>query len=337
LEEAPPPQVETECLLQALQTLRAFEFPSIYLIAFLRYCVDFYLQHESRLVKIEAIITTTSLLSRLISTLNSQDSRSLISIISCVLRKLLICAITDNEADVRYHVLNSLDNDIKFNMFVSLPENLNILFMCVRDERAEIRELSASMISRLSASNSAYILPFIRKILMQLLTEVDIYPDIAQREKSVRLMGHLLCHAPRLVNLYVKPLLDCLHSKLSEYRTDIPFASSCVTVVGQLASQSGSQALEHFDSIIPFLIELMQDFYYVQLKHTAIWALGQIIANTGYVIEPYKKYPNLLEILMGFLQTETSKQIRRETIRILGLLGSSSKRSLLNLRFQSLR
>ena len=68
----------------------------------------------------------------------------------------------------------------------------------------------------------------------------------------------------------------------------------------------------------------MQDFYYVQLKHTAIWALGQIIANTGYVIEPYKKYPNLLEILMGFLQTETSKQIRRETIRILGLLGNSS-------------
>ena len=66
----------------------------------------------------------------------------------------------------------------------------------------------------------------------------------------------------------------------------------------------------------------MQDFFYVQLKHTAIWALGQIIANTGYVIEPYKRYPNLLEILLGFLQTETSKQIRRETIRILGLLGA---------------
>lgn len=322
LEEVPP-QVDTESLIQALQTLRAFEFPSIYIIAFLRYCVDFYLQHESCVVKIETIITTSSLLSRLITTLNAQDSRSLISIISCVLRKLLICAITDYEPDVRYHVLNSLDNDHKFNMFVSLPENLNILFMCVRDERAEIRELSASMISRLSASNSAYILPFIRKILMQLLTEVDIYPDMGQLEKSVRLMGHLLCHAPRLVNLYVKPLLDCLHSKLMEYRHDIPFASSIVTVVGQLASQSSPETLEHFDAIIPFLNESMQDFYYVQLKHTAIWALGQIIANTGYVIEPYKKYPNLLEILLGFLQTETSTQIRRETIRILGLIGKT--------------
>jgi hypothetical protein len=213
IEQAPPPKTDIESTIQALQTLRSFEFSSIYMIAFLRYCVDFYLQHDSRLVKIECVITTSTLLTRLISQLDAQDSRSLISIISCALRKLLICAITDYEPDVRYQVLNCLDSDNKFNMFVALPENLNILFMCVRDERAEIRELSASMISRLSASNSAYILPFIRKILMQLLTEIDIYPDIAQREKSVRLMGHLLSHAPRLVNLYVKPLLDCLHSK----------------------------------------------------------------------------------------------------------------------------
>jgi serine/threonine-protein kinase mTOR len=313
-----PPKIDIESLIQALQTLRSFEFSSIYVIAFLRYCVDFYLQHESRLVKIECVITTSSLLSRLISQLDGQDSRSLISIISCALRKLLICAITDYEPDVRYHVLNCLDSDNKFNMFVALPENLNILFMCVRDERAEIRELSASMISRLSASNSAYILPFIRKILMQLLTEIDIYPDIGQREKSVRLMGHLLSHAPRLVNLYVKPLLDCLHSKVCEYRHDIPFASSIVTVVGQLASQSGAETIQHFDTIMPFLIESMQDFYYIQLKHTALWTLGKIIANTGYVILPYKIYPNLLEILLGLLQTETVAQIRHETIKILG-------------------
>ena len=315
-------QNDVESIVQALQTLRAFEFSSIYIIVFLRYCVDFYLQHESRLVKIESVLTTTVLLGRLIDTLNSQDSRSLISIISCALRKLLISSITDYEPDVRYHVLNSLDNDSKFNLFVSLPENLNILFLCIRDEKAELRELSASMISRLSSSNSAYILPFIRKILTQLITEVDIYSDISQKEKSVRLIGHLLSHAPRLVNLYAKKLLDVLNAKLSEFRHDVPFASSIVTVVGQLASQSGAETIQHFDTVIPFLIESMQDFYYIKLKHTSLWALGQIIGNNGYVIEPYKKYPNLLDILLGFLQTETSTQIRHETIRILGLLGA---------------
>jgi FKBP12-rapamycin complex-associated protein len=308
--------------VQALQTLRSFEFSAIYIIAFLPYCVYYYLQHESRLVKIETVLTVSDLLSKLISKLNENDSRSLVSIISCVLRKLLICAITDQEADVRYHVLNSLNSNSKFNMFISLPEDLNILFMCVRDERVEIRELAAIMISRLSNTNSAYILPFIRKILYQLQTEVDIYPDISQREKSVRLMGHLLCHASRLVNLYNNSLLDCLQNKLTVHRNDVPFASSIITVVGQLASQSNPDSIQNFDTVIPFLIESMQNFYYVKLKNISLWALGQIIANTGYVIEPYKKYPHLLEILFNFLQNETSVQIRRETIRILGLLGA---------------
>lgn len=42
----------------------------------------------------------------------------------------------------------------------------------------------------------------------------------------------------------------------------------------------------------------------------------------SYVIEPYFKYPNLLEILFSFLKTEQTTGIRREVIRVLGLLGA---------------
>ena len=100
-DDAPSPQTDIESLVQALQTLRAFEFSIIFIIGLLRYCIEFYLQHESRLVKIETVITTSALLAKLINTISNQDSRSLISIISCALRKLLICAITDYEPDVR--------------------------------------------------------------------------------------------------------------------------------------------------------------------------------------------------------------------------------------------
>lgn len=37
-----------------------------------------------------------------------------------------------------------------------------------------------------------------------------------------------------------------------------------------------------------------------------------MIESTGYVIEPYKKYPNLFELLLNFLKTEQSSTIRRE-------------------------
>ena len=35
-----------------------------------------------------------------------------------------------------------------------------------------------------------------------------------------------------------------------------------------------------------------------------------------YVVEPYRKYPNLLEVLLNFLKTEQAPGIRREVILI---------------------
>jgi len=44
----------------------------------------------------------------------------------------------------------------------------------------------------------------------------------------------------------------------------------------------------------------------------ALWTLAQLIESTGYVVEPYKKYPKLLEVLLDFLKTEQAPGIRRE-------------------------
>lgn len=44
----------------------------------------------------------------------------------------------------------------------------------------------------------------------------------------------------------------------------------------------------------------------------ALWTLGQLVASTGYVVEPYRKYPSLLEVLLNFLKTEQNQGIRRE-------------------------
>lgn len=43
---------------------------------------------------------------------------------------------------------------------------------------------------------------------------------------------------------------------------------------------------------------------------------------TGRCVTPYFKYPSLIDILINFLKTEQQRSIRRETIRVLGLLGA---------------
>ncbi|XP_042586293.1 serine/threonine-protein kinase mTOR-like isoform X1 [Cyprinus carpio] len=59
-----------------------------------------------------------------------------------------------------------------------------------------------------------------------------------------------------------------------------------------------------------------------ELAQVALWTLGQQVASTGYVVEPYRKYPSLLEVLLNFLKTEQNQGIRREAIRVLGQLGA---------------
>ena len=48
------------------------------------------------------------------------------------------------------------------------------------------------------------------------------------------------------------------------------------------------------------------------MLQVALWTLGQVIESTAYVIEPYQKYPMLLDVLLTFLKTEQSASIRRE-------------------------
>lgn len=48
----------------------------------------------------------------------------------------------------------------------------------------------------------------------------------------------------------------------------------------------------------------------------------QILGATGRCVTPYYKYPFLIDILINFLKTEQQRTIRRETIRVLGLLGA---------------
>lgn len=48
------------------------------------------------------------------------------------------------------------------------------------------------------------------------------------------------------------------------------------------------------------------------LIQVALWTLGQLVASTGYVVEPYRKYPTLLEVLLNFLKTEQNQGTRRE-------------------------
>jgi FKBP12-rapamycin complex-associated protein len=69
------------------------------------------------------------------------------------------------DAEVRFSVLENLDEI--FDSYLSQPENLIALFVALQDEVFEIREIALCTIGRLSLINPAYVLPGLRKVLVQ--------------------------------------------------------------------------------------------------------------------------------------------------------------------------
>jgi len=92
-------------------------------------------------------------------------------IVGEVLEKLITVGIADPDASIRQVVLSSLNEG--FDRYLAQAENVRSLFTALNDEVFEIRELSIAVIGRLTIHNPAYVLPSLRKTLIQLLTELE--------------------------------------------------------------------------------------------------------------------------------------------------------------------
>lgn len=79
--------------------------------------------------------------------------------------KYTICKNLLSDPDIRLCVLSALDE--RFDDHLAQAENLSALFVALNDEVFEIRELAICMIGRLSCKNPAYVMPSLRKTLIQ--------------------------------------------------------------------------------------------------------------------------------------------------------------------------
>jgi FKBP12-rapamycin complex-associated protein len=70
-------------------------------------------------------------------------------------------------------------------------------------------------------------------------------------------------------------------------------ASASLEALGELALATGVALKHSVHSIIPHVLEIMQDQSSASKQRTSLRTLGQIAGSTGYVIRPYLEYPRL--------------------------------------------
>jgi len=124
-------------------------------------------------------------------------------------------------------------------------------------------------------------------------------------------------------------------------------ASCVLATLGELATVGGEDMGPHIPQLLPLIIETLQDQSSVVKREIALRTLGQLAEsagaacsghsiscaiampshlssqfNSGCVVEPFLKYPNLLDILINEIKTEQGPSIRLEVVKVLGIIGA---------------
>ena len=312
----PPTEVDVPSTVLALRTLGTFDFDGNPLLQFVRRCADHFLTSEQAEVRLEAVRTC----SRLLRLALNQPGPTVTTTVSSVVGKLLDVGIIDTDPDVRFWVLASLDES--FDVHLAQAESLSALFVAMNDEVFEIREIAIRTIGRLSTMNPAYVMPSLRKTLIQFLTELEHSGMGRNKEQAARMLDHLVVSAPRLIRPYMNPILNVLLPKLKESEPNPGVILAILRAIGDLAEVNGAEMQKRLEELLSILLEMLVDASSPEKRGVALWVLGQLVGSTGYVVKPYMQYPTLLDVLINFLKTEQQTHIRRETIRVLGLLGA---------------
>ena len=300
----------------ALHTLGSFDFSGHVLNEFVRDVAIRYVEDDDPAIRKASALTSCQLFVR--DPIVYQTSHHSIQVVGEVIEKLLTVGIGDPEAEIRRTVLLSLD--ARFDRHLAKAENVRSLFLALNDEHFPIREAAMTIIGRLTTVNPAYVFPSLRKVLIQLLTEIEYSNNARNKEESARLISHLVMSSSRLIKPYVDPMITVLLPKTTDHNPEV--ASTTLRAVGDLATVGGEDMLKYIPELMRVIISNLQDQTSTSKRGAALTALGQLASNSGYVIDPYIDHPELLNVLVNMIKTEPPGELRKETIRLMGILGA---------------
>ncbi|KAJ1324782.1 serine/threonine-protein kinase mTOR [Microdochium nivale] len=301
----------------ALNTLGSFDFAGHILNEFVRDVAIKYVEDEDPEIREAAALTCCQLYVR--DPIVNQTSYHALQVVGDVIEKLLTVGVSDPDPNIRRTVLAALDE--RFDPHLAKAENIRTLFFALNDEAFPIREVAISIIGRLARYNPAYVVPSLRKTLIQMLTELE-FSDVARnKEESAKLLSLLVQNAQGLIRPYVEPIISVLLPKADDPNSAV--AATIMKAIGELSIVGGEDMLPYKDKLMPLIIAALQDQSSVIKREAALQTLGQLASNSGYVIDPYLDYPQLLELLQNIIRAEPQRgPLRQETIKLMGILGA---------------
>ncbi|KAJ5072007.1 serine/threonine-protein kinase tor [Anaeramoeba ignava] len=303
----------------AFETIRTFDFQGHDLFKFLRYSILPFFNHENALLRKEAGLVCIQVINKNIN----ENSELLYEIID----EIVSLCVRDPDPLIRTRLIKKLSKyrTQEINNHLLQTEILQKLFFLLYDEVNKNRKCSIRLLGELGTSNPGVILPVLRKLLISLLTEFEFSQDYVNKEQSVILIVNLIQSTHQLVVPYCESILNVfvpkLHQELQLNVSEPTVTEHLLLVIGALFEAGGSRLKKYVDDLFPFLLDSLQN-QNLSIREAALHTLGQLIQSTGYVVEPYEKFPRLLSLLFKTIKSERDMGIKREALKVMGIVGA---------------
>ncbi|KAJ1885116.1 phosphatidylinositol kinase- protein kinase tor1, partial [Kickxella alabastrina] len=229
-------------------------------------------------------------------------------------------AVTDPSAEVRLMAVEELKEGSCFDFHLGKAQNIQSLFLLLNDEVFSVRLAVLAVLGRLANMNPAHVMPPLRRMVVQLLTELEFSRSSREREDCIRLLIELVGTAENWVRPYVGDIFRTILPRINDGASQL--ASKLLDMVAALARVGGNDLVPHLDTLLVSIMQDLADQTSVQKRMSALKAISSCASFCGMVIYPYTEYPQLFGMLSDMLKSEPDAEVRREVNRVLGALGA---------------
>uniref|UniRef100_A0A158R4T6 Serine/threonine-protein kinase TOR n=1 Tax=Syphacia muris TaxID=451379 RepID=A0A158R4T6_9BILA len=313
----------------ALGSLSRFSFQRHHLLMFIRYVAHGYMtcnNMEVRLAAVECCVKLLGPFVEMFDTLtnaNKKQRADVLRLVQNIIRKLLSVAVVDSCVEVRLKVLKCFQKaDTAFLSHLAQADMLELVYMSLHDEKLEIQKATVALLGKLAELNPAFVLPRMRKVLLETLCQLT-YSRASRLEKhSAELINQIAYQSPKFMRPYMNPVLSALIPKLRIEMIHVDVTVQVLKAISELSFAGGVDLVRSREALFGSLVQFLQDSSSINRREAALQTLGRLCQNMGYVVDPYKDYPGLLDILLKLLKTEMNPSMRRSVMRVLGIIGA---------------
>eukprot|EP01063_Lacrimia_lanifica_P009384 TRINITY_DN1637_c0_g1_i1.p1 TRINITY_DN1637_c0_g1~~TRINITY_DN1637_c0_g1_i1.p1 ORF type:complete len:3223 (+),score=943.34 TRINITY_DN1637_c0_g1_i1:82-9750(+) len=316
-------------ILQALEMLRSVAevVPDRVLLYNIHGSVLPYLHHASAELQMAALTTAGSLLTL---TIVPREAGDVSDEVRCpiareIMDRILEVAATNAAVAVRVHALQRLPPQL--DRYLCTPQSIHMLIASAYDvSEPTVRKAVLGVLGRLSSRQPALVLPHIRKLLVNVLNEMsNAGGDATARGVACGVLNSVILAAPQLSEMYSVAIRTALVPDL-HYNAAV-LTQSTLGTLDSLVKVAGCR-LQGVEELVSIMLEALGGKPSVQRIRACLRCLSSLLRALEWGgVHPYDRYPQLLGVLLGTLQSprpqsSAEDEIRSEVLECIGVCGA---------------